>query len=123
MLDVRSESPVPENSAEKLVVSKDKWRSPPCDPSSQEQWKLGLPGGGPMINPPHSRHHCVFPIEINQLAVPHSSVWQPLINRDKGSIDSNLSCIWLFLKLKIVFWVAVLGKKHRGNVERVPKIS
>ena len=50
-------------------------------------------------------------------------MWQPLINRDKGSIDSNLSCIWLFLKLKIVFWVAVLGKKHRGNVERVPKIS
>lgn len=74
---------------------------------SREWQKQGLKKAALSLIPQHFRHHCVFPIEISQLAVLR---WQPLISEDKGSIDSNLSCIWFSLKLKIAF-----GQPHWGR--------
>lgn len=71
--------------------------------ASQEQEKSGPAEGRTIINPQHLPHHCLFPIESSQLAVLHPSAWQPLISEDKSSIDSNLSCVRLSLKLKIAF--------------------
>lgn len=91
--------------------------------ASQEQRKPGPAEGRPIINPQHPPHHCLFPIESSQLAVLHSSAWQPLISEDKGSIDSNLSRIWLSLKLKIAFreqqWRSNGGATAREHLKLV----